>query len=378
MARNTDSSRRLKGYYGFSKKYPSRRGERPIHESRRTKRRERTKLIVFCVALCCLFVSTFIVAKVCHTLSTRPLPGDNLTEQQSAVTVDSLNSLRAIYIENSVLDNTADFDAALKSASENGFNAIMLDFKTQEGILTYNSKLISYSGSTQYNEINQTVINKIKNEGFIIVARIFCFEDTVAPQRLNAYVYEDVEKTKIWLDDSAINNGKVWLDPTNSKATSYLNKVIAEVVKNGADCVYLESVQFPVSRDGAIPVYTEDDTTLNRSLVLMDFLGDVVKSANGRPVILGTPIEGVENGDSEKWGGTLFDTPAHMCSPILQQPDSGDYVSFIENNYIVLNGKASNNFSTMKVVPTVKIQPENTEFYKKLSSSKAESYIIIP
>ncbi len=378
MARNTDSPRRLKGYYGFSKKYPSRRGERPIHESRRTKKRERTKLILFCVALCCLFVSTFIVVKVCYNLSTRPLPNENSTESPSVVTVDSLNSLRAIYLENSILDDTADFDAALKSAAENGFNAIMLDFKTQEGVLTYNSKLISYNGDTQYNEINQTIINKIKSEGFIIVARIFCFEDSVAPQRLNAYVYEDVEKTKIWLDDSAINNGKVWLDPTNSKATSYLNKVVAEVVKTGADCIYLDSVQFPVSRDGAIPVYTQDDTTLNRSLVLMEFLGNVVDSAKGRPVILGTPFEGIETGDTEKWGGTLFDTPAHMCSPTLQQPSTGDFVSFIENNYIVLNGKAANNFSTMKIVPTVKIQAENTDFYKKLSSSKAESYIIIP
>lgn len=378
MARNTDSPRRLKGYYGFSKKYPSRRGERPIHESRRTKKRERTKLILFCVALCCLFVSTFIVAKVCYNLSTRPLPNENSTETPSVVTVDSLNSLRAIYFENSILDDTTDFDASLKSAAENGFNAIMLDFKTQEGVLTYNSKLISYNGDTQYNEINQTIINKIKSEGFIIVARIFCFEDSVAPQRLNAYVYEDAEKTKIWLDDSAINNGKVWLDPTNSKATSYLNKVVAEVVKTGADCIYLDSVQFPASRDGAIPVYTQDDTTLNRSLVLMEFLGDVVNSAKGRPVILGTPFEGIETGDIEKWGGTLFDTPAHMCSPTLQQPSTGDFVSFIENNYIVLNGKAANNFSTMKIVPTVKFQAENTDFYKKLSSSKAESYIIIP
>lgn len=378
MARNTDSPRRLKGYYGFSKKYPSRRGERPIHESRRTKKRERTKFILFCVALCCLFVSTFIIAKVCYNLSTRPLPNENSTETPSVVTVDSLNSLRAIYLENSILDDTTDFDAALKSAAENGFNAIMLDFKTQEGVLAYNSKLISYNGDTQYNEINQTIINKIKSEGFIIVARIFCFEDSVAPQRLNAYVYEDVEKTKIWLDDSAINNGKVWLDPTNSKATSYLNKVVAEVVKTGADCIYLDSVQFPVSRDGAVPVYTQDDTTLNRSLVLMEFLGNVVDSAKGRPVILGTPFEGIETGDIEKWGGTLFDTPAHMCSPTLQQPSTGDFVSFIENNYIVLNGKAANNFSTMKIVPTVKIQAENTDFYKKLSSSKAESYIIIP
>lgn len=378
MAKNTNNSRRLKGYYGFSKKYPSRRGERPIHESRRAKKRERTKVILFCVILCCLFISTFIIAKVCYNLSHRPLPDANQNENPSVVTMDSLGTLRAFYIDNSIIDDTADLDAALKTAADNGFNAIILDFKTQEGILTYNSNLISYNGSTQYNEITQSIISKIKNLGFLIVARVFCFEDSVAPQRLNAYVYEDVEKTKIWFDDSAINNGKVWLDPTNSKSTSYLNNVVREIVKIGADCIYLESVQFPVSREGSVPVYTEDDSTLSRSLILMEFLEDVVSSSQGRPVILGVPYEAVETGNTEKWGGTLFDTPSQMCSPLLEQPSTGDFVSYIENSYIVLNGKAANNFSTMKIVPTIKIQPENDDFYKKLSSSKAENYIIIP
>ena len=45
----------------------------------------------------------------------------------------------------------------------------------------------------------EQIIEKIKSEGFIIIARVFCFEDSTAPQRINAYVYEDVEKTKIWL-----------------------------------------------------------------------------------------------------------------------------------------------------------------------------------
>lgn len=378
MAKNTNSPRRLKGYYSFSRKYPSRIGERPIHESRRTKKRERIKKILFCVVLCCLFISTFVIAKVCIDLSSRPLSDDTQDKNLSAVTVDSLGSLRAIYIDNSILDDTADFDTFLETSAENGFNAIMLDFKTQEGILTYNSNLISYSSDTQYNEISKSVVSKIKNEGFIVIARIFCFEDSIAPQRLGAYVYEDVEKTKIWFDDSAINNGKVWLDPTNSKATSYLNKVIGEIVNLGADCIYLDAVQFPVSREGATPVYTQDDSTLNRSLVLMDFLKDAVSSAKGRPVILGTPFEAVETGNTEKWGGTLFDTPAHMCSPTLEQPEAGNFVSFIENSYIVLNGKAANNFSTTKIIPTVKIQQKNDDFYKNLSSSKAENYIIIP
>ena len=60
MAKNENAPRRLKGYYGFSKKYPSRRGDRPIHETPKAKKRERTKKILGGVLLVCLFVFTFI------------------------------------------------------------------------------------------------------------------------------------------------------------------------------------------------------------------------------------------------------------------------------------------------------------------------------
>ena len=96
-----------------------------------------------------------------------------------------------------MLEDTADFDKNLDNAAKNGFNAIILDFKTAEGFLTYDSKLITYPEKDKYETINQSVIKRIKNRGFLVVARIFCFEDSIAPQRLNAYVYEDAEKTKI-------------------------------------------------------------------------------------------------------------------------------------------------------------------------------------
>ena len=311
MAKNTNNSRRLKGYYEFSKKYPSRRGERPIHESRRTKKRERIKIILFCVFLCCLFVASFVTIKFCYNLSRRPLPETH--GESSTVTMDSLDKLRATYLDNSFIDNTAEIDKALESAAKNGFNAIVLDFKTQEGYLTYESNLISPSGKSEYNTVSPSIIKRIKDKGFLVIARIFCFEDSIAPQRLNAYVYEDAERTKIWFDNSAINNGKVWLDPTNSNAVTYLTKVVGEVVKAGADCIYLDSVQFPASREGSVPVFTKDNENLNRNLVLMQFLEKAVSSADGRPVILGLPLEAVNEGDTEKWGGTLFDTAAQMC-----------------------------------------------------------------
>jgi hypothetical protein len=80
----------------------------------------------------------------------------------------------------------------------------------------------------------------------------------------------------------------------------------------------------------------------------------------------------------EKWGGTLFDTAAHISSPLLEIPEEGDYVKYIEDSYVTFNNKTKNHFSTVKVIPTIRNYVENVEFYENLASSKAESYIIIP
>lgn len=375
MAKNENAPRRLKGYYSFSKKYPSRRGDRPIHETPKTKKRERAKKILAGVLLVCLFVFAFVFARFCYNVSTRPLPQQN-EDTAPIITADNLGTIRATYIDNSVLGEIKDLSTSLDEAKRNGFNAVVLDFKTQEGVLTYETDLVSYL--TEINIIDNVIIDKIKSEGFIIIGRIFCFEDTIAPQRINAYVYENAEKTKIWFDDSAINGGRVWLDPTNIRATSYICTVINQVSNIGADCIYLESVEFPVERKNSKPIFTSDDTTLNRNVVLMKFLEDAVKAANKHPVILGMPLLCATDGDAEKWGGNLFDTAAQVCSPVLTPPENSSYIEFIENNYIVMNEKSKNNFSTIKIIPAVQNQPENADFYEKISESKAESYIILP
>lgn len=372
MAKNDWTSRRLKGYYKFSKKYPSRNAESyAIGESRKMKKKERIRKIFFAVALCCLFAATFIGVAVSLDLSKRPLENGNQSEEP-IISVDNLGTIRAVYIENTMLGEISDLSKELKNAKQNGFNAVMLDFKTQEGYLLYNS---STGG---YNAVDNVVIDKIKSEGFILIARVYCFEDTLAPQRLGAYVYENAEKTKIWFDAPAINGGRVWLDPTNQKSVNYLCDIVDEVANTGADCIYLESVEFPEARDGAVPVYSADDTLLNRNLVLLQFIENAVKKAGRCPVIIGMGLEGADGGNQEKWGGTLFDTAASICSPMLTPPESSDYIEYIENNYIVMNDRVKNNFSTIKVVPTVKNQGEDVNFYDKLSKSSAESYIIIP
>ena len=377
MAKNDVPNRKMRGYYKFSKNYPSKGGTgNAIGENRRARKRERVKKIFLALFLCCLFAVSCVLIMFLHNLSTRPLP---VTENDNTIqiTSDNIGTIRAVYIDNKALEEISELSSVLTDAKKNGFNAVMLDFKTQDGYLTYDSALAWNTDASEYNRIDTAVIDRIKDEELLIIARIFCFEDSVAPQRIGAYIYEDTEKTQIWFDAPAVSGGRVWLDPTSQTAQNYLCSVIEEAAQL-ADGIYLQSVQFPVSREGAEPVYTDDDTALNRNSVLQQFIEQAVSSAGERPVIIGVPLEGADGGNAEKWGGTLFDTAAPVCSPLLLKPDNGDYTEYIANAYTVYNDTVKNNFSTIKVIPTVNDQTDDPSFYENLARSHAESYIIVP
>ncbi|MGN0539123.1 MAG: putative glycoside hydrolase [Candidatus Fimenecus sp.] len=377
MAKKDSSPRRLKGYYKFSKKYPSRRGTGyAIGESRKMKKRERSLKILSVFLLIALFAVAFVGVSLYIKLSARPLP-EKKPETENTVTVENMGEIRAIYLENATLGDTDGFSRFLENAKKNGFNAVMLDFKDSNGVLTYGSSLIDIPAGYEYNAVNQAVLDRIKAEGFKVIARVYCFEDSISPQRLGAYVYEDAEKTKIWFDAPAVQGGGVWLDPVNERAQNYLCSVIKEISAFGADCIYLESVQFPTAYGGAVPVFTTDDTTLNKNQVLMQFIEKAASAAGNHPLFIGTSYDGAVGGDAEKLGGTLFDTAASVCSPLIEKPESGDYIGLIETEYAKLNNSAKNNFATLKVIPTVRNQPEDTKFYEKLSQSNTSSYIII-
>lgn len=378
MAKKDLSPRRLKGYYKFSKKYPSRRGTGyAIGESRKMKKRERSLKGLTAFLLIALFAVAFVGVSLYIKLSARPLP-EKKPETENMVTVENMGEIRAIFLENATLGDADGFSRFLENAKKNGFNSVMLDFKDSNGVLTYGSSLIDIPAGYEYNEVNQAVLDKIKTEGFKVIARVYCFEDSISPQRLGAYVYEDAQKTKIWFDAPAVQGGGVWLDPVNERAQNYLCSVIKEISDFGADCIYLESVEFPAAYNGAVPVFTADDTTLNKNRVLMQFIEKASSAAGNRPLFMGTSYDGAVGGDAEKLGGTLFDTAASVCSPLIEKPESGDYISLIETEYAKLNDSVKNNFTTLKVVPTVKNQPEDTNFYENLSHSAAKSYIIVP
>lgn len=367
--------RQLKGYSGFSKKFPSKRGTMyAIGESKRVKKRELRNKIILTICAILFFMISLTIFLFCKELSRKPIPDSPNSQVNTSVSAENIGQIKALFIENSLLSDENALTQKLNSAKKEGYNAIMLDYKDEDGTVLFPSAVAVSSDFGEKVRFSDSIIQHIKNEGFTVVARIYCFCDSTAPQRLGAYVYEDTERTKIWFTGPSVLGGKVWLNPTDSRAVNYLLSIIGEASSRGADCIYLQSVEFATGGTGT-PVFTEDDTSLSRNFILLDFIEKATKKAGDCPIIVGFSYDGID-GNSEKWGGTLFDSAAAVCSPDI--PVTENYIEHVGNLWLVLNDKAKDNFTTLKVVPTVHNMPENEHFLSELASAGAESYIIIP
>lgn len=366
------NKRRLRGVYGFSKKYPTQRGTvYAIGESRRTKKREIRNRILLACGVCVLISAVLVLFFFCRDLSRRPIPEEPKAENFVVVSADNIGELKAIFIENSLLGDETALNKKLEKAKKDGLNAVMLDFKDEDGIVLFRTETENFNGK---NQVLKSTVERLREEGFAVLARIYCFCDSYAPQRTGAYVYANKELSEPWFDAPSALDGRVWLNPADSRAQNYLLSVISEAASFGADCIYLQGVEFPVSKENP-PVFTEDDASLSRNFILLDFVEKAVQKSGKCPVILGFSFEGID-GNSEKWGGTLFDSAASGCSPEI--PVSDNYAKYAGDMWKLLNDRAKNNFSTLKCVPTVKDLPENENFYRELNENGAQSYIIIP
>lgn len=149
MKDNKLPERRTRGYYKFSKKYPSRLGsDYVIGESRKVKKKERARKILLAVLSVCAFIGVYIFSAFIYDLTARPLP-EKPADETPIITADNIGTLRAIYIENEKTADVSDFTDALREAKKNGFNAVMLDFKTRDGYLAYKSSVSKYSGTAK-------------------------------------------------------------------------------------------------------------------------------------------------------------------------------------------------------------------------------------
>lgn len=178
--------------------------------------------------------------------------------------------------------NAADYFEFLKSLDEN-VTAVVLDMKTADGVVTYNSEQVSVinCGSISENAVSlEARIKTARSLGLDVIARIYAFEDHVAPYSSYdmAIRYQSAEGV-LWLDESVDNGGKAWLNPYSDTAQKYILDIVCDAIDYGVDAVLLDGVRFPGDFGMGYAYFGAGSADVSRGEVLTAFMQRVYATA---------------------------------------------------------------------------------------------------
>lgn len=154
----------------------------------------------------------------------------------------------AVTVPEEMLYSSINYYTFLKSLDEN-VTAIVIDMKTKDGTVTYNSSQVSVVNAGAIHEEAMDIDKRIKTAkdlGLDVIARIYAFEDSTAPYNADdmAIRYQS-EDGVLWLDDSVDNGGKPWLNPYSDTAQKYVLDIVFDAIDYKVDAVLLDGMRFP-------------------------------------------------------------------------------------------------------------------------------------
>lgn len=362
LFQNNNTKPRKKSYYPFSKNYPSKSGNiYAIGESRTKSIREKHNRIVFYCSLVALFAAVFVILSVSIALSRKPI-----TNPDAGRAVEYEGRIRALYMPDDALDGGIAYSLFRNRLTNAKANAVMIDFKQPDGRLSYKTgydKAAQIGADADASAQAITVISQLKNDGYKIIARIYCFEDTLAASMLLPAAVSDVDGS-VWLDRSAQDDGNPWLNPYSESAQDYVLNIISESVLLGADMVVLDSVCFPDSpRIGKAVFSGEEGSTQSRNAVLHSFVSRAAELCADVPVAVYLSAAGALDGSEALYQGSMFDSDA-VYNAVDFRPNpqaesqSGeaavqDENSLIQSSVPLLKAKLEENYSTKGIIAVV-------------------------
>ncbi len=356
---------RKRSYYPFSKNYPGKRGNSyDIGESRTRREKDERNNIIFYISLIFIFAAVFVVSSVAIRLSGRPIKSTVDTKA-----AEFNGAYKAVYMPDEALDGGIAYDLFRTELSNSDANAVVIDFKSNTGMLNYASadKTALKIGAAREEYSNaQKIINDLKTGNYKIIARIYCFEDRIAASMISGAGVREKGSNTVWLDESAQNNGNPWLNPYSSAATNYLISIVKESIDCGADMILLASVSFPSGSRLENAVFTTAEDAVPKNEILLKFIKKVKAVCEDTPVAVYMPADKALNGSKMLYDGSIIDSAADYNVIDFRTESLSDGFEF--------NGKVftKENFSENSLIQTA---------IPALTDEESESYLnktIIP
>lgn len=298
-------TQRTRGYYRFTRDYPSAVNTEGFRDNTPAKKRitvKRFGIVFLCLLVFCL--------------------GFTLTRAGMLISEDPVSSAPEISEDNGALADKAlhfsygelaegDPEKLINALKKKDAQIAVFEFKDEYGYVTFNvGSFLGQSADKRVTAAYDTV-KALKNSGYKTAAYISCFKDSVVPQADLTYaVRKNTADGDAWRDNADAG----WLNPFSADARNYVLDLISKASAGGFDFIFLDNVCFPTDSGTAQAVFAgESDYSGSRNQLLRSFISDAVNRAGSAKTVLMckyTAFDPAADENAAPYYGNFLDTPA--------------------------------------------------------------------
>ncbi len=206
-------------------------------------------LIIVAIALMISMVSAEEeINKNNHTISSKTQDYLEQTSPNWDLMKDN-TEVRGIYMTGHTIADKEKFEKLVKLIDETELNAVVIDVKSDEGMVLYKTNLedVQFCGANNKIIIEDidAVLKYLNKKEIYTIARIVTFKDNKASSKFPHLAVKTTSGT-VWRD----RNNQAWLNPYNKQAWDYVLNIAEEAAVKGFSEIQFDYVRFPT--DGNI------------------------------------------------------------------------------------------------------------------------------
>lgn len=229
------------------------------------------------------------------------------SESSPDTTTDAVPDGSGSYLlPESALSSQTALTSALDQAKAAGLTKVIVPVKNGEGYLLYHS----YMSAVKDTELIKgtmpagQIVSLIKDKGFTSVkALVPTLYDRTTPANIDDTGYRFANDSYSWLDASASNGGKRWVDPFRAGTKQYYSNLAKELIAAGFDEVLLSELKYPVFSTYDMTILEEKFFSSTRYTALTE-LYKTSHTASGDKAAVAVNIADVLKNYGKSYGGT--------------------------------------------------------------------------
>jgi len=158
--------------------------------------------------------------------------------------------VKGLYISGWVAGVDSKMQHFIELANTTEINAFVIDVKDVDGIVAYKSDIpkVKEIGAWESRYNPEKVISQLHENNIHVIARITCFNDSVASSKIPELAIKHVNGG-LWKEKKSESRYLTWLNPYKKEAWDYIIDIAKEAVAKGFDEIQFDYIRFPTGID---------------------------------------------------------------------------------------------------------------------------------